>query len=64
MTLFSAKDYIKSWSVWALGALGGFASADFAGLVEPFVPEHLKPVVYAGLSFLGLLVRAIKQKKG
>lgn len=64
MKFFKFSDYIKSWSVWVLGALGGFATADFSGVVEAVVPDQYKPVVYAGFSFLGLLVRAIKQQGG
>lgn len=63
MTLFKFKDYVKSWSVWAMGAIGGFATLDFSSTyLDSIMPEQYKPIVYAGLSFLGLVVRAIKQK--
>lgn len=62
MKFFKFSDYIRSWSVWALGALGSFATADYSGVVDTIVPDQYKPVVYAGLSFLGLVVRLIKQK--
>lgn len=61
MKFFKFTDYIRSWSVWWLSALGAFATADYSGLVEALVPDHYKPLVYAGMSFFGLLARAIKQ---
>ncbi len=62
MKFFALKDFARSWSVWVLTFLGAFSTADFSGVVDAVVPEHWKPVVYAGASFLGLLVRSIKQK--
>lgn len=63
MQFFKLKDYLKSWSVWAMSGIAGFATLDFSTtFLDQFIPEQYKPVVYAGLAFLGLIVRSIKQK--
>lgn len=63
MKFFKFKDYLHSWSVWAMGASAGLATIDFSTTwVDALIPTEYKAVVYAGLSFLGLLVRSVKQK--
>lgn len=64
LEFFKAKDYLKSWSVWAMGAIGGFATLDFSSTyLDSIVPEQYKPVVYGALTAIGLVARSIKQPK-
>lgn len=58
MKFFKFTDYIKSWSVWVLGALAAL----------PQINDHLQIVAqdsaslyYSALALVGLVVRAIKQ---
>lgn len=64
MKFFNLKHYFKSWSVWAMTALTGLTTIDASTTwLNDVIPENFKPVVYAGLGFIGLLLRAIKQPK-
>ena len=64
MELFKLKDVAKSWSTWAFGVIGGFATLDFSTTwIDGLIPEHYKPAVYAVLAAIGVIVRTIKQPK-
>lgn len=64
MKFFTVKQLSQSWSVWVLSALAGLTTVDFSTTwLDGLIPTEYKPVVYAGLSFLGLVVRTIKQPK-
>lgn len=62
MKFFKFSDYIRSWSVWLMGAVTVTGVVDNTGLIESLVPDQYKGLVYAVLGALGLFVRAIKQK--
>lgn len=63
MQLFKAKDYLRSWSTWVLGAVTVTPALD--AIIQPIadlLPESWKPWFISGLGIIGLVVRAIKQK--
>lgn len=63
MQFFKFKDYIRSWSTWALGAVTVTpVLSDQFSVINNFVPEHLRPYVITALGVVGLIVRAIKQQ--
>ena len=62
MKFFKFSDYIRSWSVWVLGAFAITPVFDhFTGIVTELVPAEYKPLAVLALGTLGLIVRAIKQ---
>lgn len=62
MRLFNLKDLAKSWSVQVLTATTALATIDFSTTwIDNIIPEQHKPLVYAVLGAIGLIVRAIKQ---
>lgn len=63
MQLFKAKDYLRSWSTWVLGAVTVAPVLDtHVETLANMLPENWKPYIVTGLGILGLIVRAIKQK--
>lgn len=64
MKLFAFKDVLKSWSIWAFGAIGGLATVDLSTTwIDGVIPEAYKPAAYAVLAAIGIVVRTIKQPK-
>lgn len=62
MKFFKLKDLAKSWSVQVWGATTALATIDFSTTwIDGFIPQEHKPLVYAVLGAIGLIVRAIQQ---
>lgn len=64
MKFFNLKELSKSWSVQVWSAATALATIDFSTTwLDGIIPEQHKPLVYAVLGAVGLIVRAIKQPK-
>ncbi|MDH2997184.1 hypothetical protein A1D22_05800 [Pasteurellaceae bacterium LFhippo2] len=62
MKFFNLKELSKSWSVQVWSATTALATIDFSTTwLDNVIPEQHKPLVYAVLGAIGLIVRAIKQ---
>lgn len=62
MKLFNFKDYIRSWSVWVLGAVTvAPVLNDQTGIFTTLIPERYQPIAISILGIVGLIARAIKQ---
>lgn len=63
MEFFKLKDYLRSWSVWVLGAVTVSPVVnDQFGVFDAVVPQEWKPFAVSLLGAVGLFVRAIKQR--
>ena len=62
MKFFNLKDYLKSWSVWGLGAITVTPILnDTTGIINAVIPEQYQPVTLSILGAITLVLRAIKQ---
>jgi len=63
MQFFKFKDYVRSWSVWVLGAIATLPMInEQTGIIDAIVPDQHKPLAVSILGAIGLVARAIKQK--
>lgn len=62
MKFFKFKDYIKSWSVWALGAVTVTPMLnDNVTWIAELLPEQYKGYFVTALGVIGLIARAVVQ---